>query len=126
MGDDQGREPLHEVLESVLHQRFALRVEAARRLIQDQDLGALQDDPSDGHPLALAGTEGNAALTHHLVEPIRQVGDELGGMGGLRRLFDLRLSGIQVAVDQVLTNGPGEEHRLLRNDADLTSEFVEG
>ena len=65
VGDDQGREPLHEVLESVLHQRFALRVEAARRLIQDQDLGALQDDPSDGHALALAGAEGNAALTHH-------------------------------------------------------------
>ena len=48
--------------------RPGVRVEIARRLVGQQELGLIDDGPGDGHPLALAAGE----LRRHVVGPVGQ------------------------------------------------------
>ena len=54
--------PTSSLLQRVLDQPLALGVQVAGGLVQDQYGRVLQDGPRDGHPLALAAGELDAAL----------------------------------------------------------------
>ena len=53
--DHQRGAALHDLVERLLHQRLALRIERAGRLVEQQDRRVAQDRPGDGDPLPLAG-----------------------------------------------------------------------
>src|SRR5690606_1976664 len=62
VGDDERGAPLRQPVERLLHGPLALGVERARRLVEEEDGGVLQDGPRDGDPLALPARELHAPL----------------------------------------------------------------
>ena len=54
--------PCHQAVEALLDRRLDLAVEGARRLVEDQDRGVLEQDPGDRDPLALAAGQLHAAF----------------------------------------------------------------
>ncbi len=55
MGNDETRAALHQRLQARLNKTFRLRIEVARRLIENEDAGIGQERSGDGNPLPLAG-----------------------------------------------------------------------
>src|SRR4051812_5409656 len=51
--DDEARPPHHQPAQGLLHEPFALTVERAGRLVEDEDLRVLQDCAGDAHALPL-------------------------------------------------------------------------
>ena len=55
--DDDGRAALHELRDALLNVPLGHRVEAGRRLVQEEDRRVLENGPGDRDPLALATAE---------------------------------------------------------------------
>ena len=81
VGIDGGGQPMrdhergavaHELLERVLHQPLALRIERAGGLVEQQDRRILEDGARDGDALLLAAREPRAALAEEGVVAFRQ------------------------------------------------------
>gem|GEM_PF-3964413 len=53
MGDDDRRATLHQTVERLLNEEFALVVQRARGLVEQKDRGVAQQRARDGDPLAL-------------------------------------------------------------------------
>src|SRR3989449_10126730 len=68
---------------------LALRVEAGRGLVEDQDARIGEDRPRNRDPLALAAGELHAPLTHDGVVTLLEATPELVAVGDPRRLFDV-------------------------------------
>ena len=83
VGDDEARPALHQVAEARLDQPFALGVEVAGGLVEDEDPRVGIQGPGDGEALALAAGEADAALSDEGVVALGQVGDEAVGVGEL-------------------------------------------
>src|SRR5207248_3110708 len=74
-----------------LDELLTLRVQVARRLVEDEDLRVREDRPGDGQPLLLAARELDAALADERFVALGQLDDELVGVGPPGRVFDLRV-----------------------------------
>ena len=79
VGDDQGRAPLHQVLEGPLDDRLGLGVERRGGLVEDQDRRVLVEGARDRQALALSAREPHSRLADHRVVAVRQLEDELLG-----------------------------------------------
>ena len=62
MGDGDHGLAFHEVVEALLDGRLDLRVERARRLVEDEDGRVLEQHAGNGDALALAARQLDAAL----------------------------------------------------------------
>ena len=62
--------PLFELVDGLLHQPFALRVEGAGGLIENQQLWIAKDGAGEGEPLSLATAEAVAPFPDQGVEAI--------------------------------------------------------
>ena len=119
----------HQVVELLLDGRLHLRVERARRLVEDQDRRVLQQHAGDGHALALAAGQLDAALADvgrvGLAAPqVLQPGDEVVGLrlpGGRDRR---RLAGVGPAVEDVVAHRAVQQRGVLRHHADLRPQAV--
>src|SRR4029077_12862327 len=100
--DDEGRPALSQRSQSVLNQRFALAVEARRRLVQDQDAWVRQDGARDRDALALPARQAHAALADHRVVLFLEPLDELVAMRDAADRLDLLAGRVRVAVGDVL------------------------
>jgi hypothetical protein len=74
----------------------------------------------------LAPGEFHAALTDFGVVALRQVGDELVGLRGLRGLHDLSAVRIEASVGDVVGHGPVEQEGVLTHVPHGVPEAVEG
>jgi hypothetical protein len=126
VGDDQRRAALHQVAERLLDELFALGVEAAGRLVQDQDAGRLEHDPGDRQPLPLPARQPHPPLADQGLVAVGQALDELVGVRPPSRLLDLLGAGVRPAVGDVLEDGAGEERGLLRHEADCSPQVGQG
>ena len=81
--------PLFELVDGLLHQPFALRVEGAGGLIENQHLWIAQDCARQAQALPLAATEPVAPLAHQGVVALRQVLDETRRLSCLAGGFHL-------------------------------------
>src|SRR4051812_48632695 len=63
MRDDERRSPLAERAQTVADERFALAVQARRRLVQNENARIREDRARDGHALPLSAREFYAAFT---------------------------------------------------------------
>ena len=101
---------LHERVERTLDRRLDLRIERARRLVQNEDRRVLEDHAGDGDALALAARQLHPALADLRVEaraPVRvaQVVDEAVRLGEADRTGDVLLARIGAAVEDVVAHG---------------------
>ena len=82
VGDDHDGERRHHATERVLHDSLTLRVQGARRLIQEQHLGLTDQRSGDGDPLLLSAAQHAAPLAHHLLVRLGQLRDEVVSVCG--------------------------------------------
>ena len=108
--------------QGLLHRLFALGIERAGRLIEQQDGRVAQDGAGDGDALALAAGEGDAAGTEMRCHALRQGGDKISRCRrpGCRQHGGV--IGLGPAIADILGHGGGEDHRLLRHQAQAAAQ----
>lgn len=95
VGDNHRRAADEQLVEGILHEFFALRIECRGGLVEDQYLGVLQYGACDRKPLALASREFDA--------PVADVG--LVAFGGF--LYEAVGIGDPGSLDDLFVRGPG-------------------
>ena len=111
--------PFITSVSAVLDAALGGGVHAGGRVVQDQDARLGEEGAGDRHALALAAREGEAALAHERVEPVRQVLDQLGEAGLLGGAPDLLLARLGTGVGDVLAELA--ENRKASSDTTATS-----
>ena len=96
------------------------QVERRERVVEEVDVGPLDDGPCDGQPLPLATRDVGAALGDRGVEAAHRL-DEVLALGDAQRVPQLVVRGLGVAVAQVRRHRAAEEVRLLRDEPDACS-----
>ena len=89
MRDDERRAALPQRSQAVLNHHLALAVEARRGLVQQQDARVREHRAGDGHALALAARQPDAALADDRVVALLELLDELVGVGDLADALDV-------------------------------------
>ena len=64
--------PRSAVSKRLLNGRLGLGIEMRCRLVEDDDVGAFQQQARNGQPLLLAAGKAIAALANQRIEPVRQ------------------------------------------------------
>src|SRR5215471_6205515 len=77
MRDDKRGRTIFDLPQRALDDRLELRVEGARRLVEDQDLRLPQQRTCDGDSLTLSARQLDAAVADRRVESTRKAPDEL-------------------------------------------------
>ena len=93
VGDDERRAAVHERAESAVDLLLDVHVNGARGVVEDEDRRVHEEGAGDRDPLALTTGEGVAAFSDHGVVALRQVLDELVGVGRPGGSLDLLLRG---------------------------------
>ena len=110
--------PSSAIFERALHGVLRLGVEVRGRLVEDDDVGRLEQQPGDRQPLLLAAGEPVAAVADDGVEPVGQRLHEVADLGGAQRLDQLGLGRVRAGVEQVGADRVVEHVRVLGDDAD--------
>ena len=71
MGNDDRGAAARQALKRLLHRLLAFVIQSTRRLVQDKDLGILEEHARDGDALLLAARKAAAVLAHHGVVALR-------------------------------------------------------
>src|SRR5207253_2539244 len=119
MGDDERGPAAPQRAQPVLDGGLALRVEAGRGLVEDQDARISEDRPRNRDPLALAAGELHAPLTHDGVVTLLEATHELIAVGDPRRLFDVLAGRVRPGECDVLRDRAVEQEVVLQHDAEL-------
>ena len=119
--DDRGT-TLEDRVEAGLHQRLRLEVEVRRRLVEHEHARPGEERAGERDELPLTRRERHAAFVHRRVEPLGEPVDEVGQPDAMDRLPDLVVGGVRLRELDVVADVPGEEERLLRNDAQLPAQ----
>ena len=100
-------------------------VERRGGVVEDEDLRLFDEGTGDGEALPLPAREVLALLLDGGVQPAFGRNDvlRLGETHGLHQLFVRR---VFVAPQKVASDGPLEEHGLLRHDAHPSAQLLEG
>ena len=124
---DHDRGPIpHEPLQGVLHQCLGLRVQRARRLVQDEDARIGEHGSCDGEALSLPARQLHAPLPNHRVVSVRKGDDEVMCVRGPCRGDQIAVGGSRSADLEVLCDGSGEQQHLLGNGGHLASQGAKG
>ena len=113
--DDEARAPLHQFVERLLNQHFCARVDAGRRLVEDQHRRQAKHDARDAQQLLLPLAQ--ALVRHNGVKLLRHAADEFPAVGLLRRADDLLVGRVRFAEGDVLAHCAVAEPRLLKDHA---------
>ncbi len=92
-------------------------VDGARRVVEDEHPGVVEQGAGQGDALALPAGEREAALADAGVVALGEVADELVGLRGRGRGPDLGVGGVGAAVGDVGAHRVGEEESLLEHHA---------
>ena len=113
MGDHEGGASLHQGVHAVLHQLFRAGVDGGGGLVQNHHGGIGHRRPGNGDQLALTLGQAGAVAREHGVVAVWQAGDEVVGVGQLRRVDALVIGGVQLAVADVVHHRAGEQVGVL-------------
>ena len=122
VGDHEAGAALHQAQQRLLDARLGAGVDAAGGLVQDQDGRVGQDGAGDGKQLALALAEVAGPLRELGLVAVRQLADEVVGVGQLGRLDHFLVGGLQPAVADVLHHGVGEQEGVLQHQPQLAAQ----
>ena len=93
-------------------------VDGARRVVEHEHAGVVEQGPGQGDALALTAGEGEPALADAGVVALGEVPDELVGLGGRGGGPHLGVGRVGGAVGDVGAHRVGEEERLLEHHPD--------
>ncbi len=113
-------QPGHRLLDEDL----CARVDAARRLVEDEDRRVCDERPGDRDELLLAGRDVGGVLVDHGVVPLRLGPHEVIDVRGLGGGSDLLARGAFAPVRDVVPDRPGEQPRVLKNHAECPPHVV--
>jgi hypothetical protein len=85
-----------------------------------------EEGPGQGEQLALAGRERDAALVHRCVQAGREALDHVPEADTVDRFLDVASAASGRANAMLSRNRPGEQVRLLRDDAELAPQRLDG
>src|SRR5581483_10965078 len=123
VGHNDRRTAGDDAAESFAHAELSLRIDAGRRLVQDQKLRVVGQRPGEINELLLPRGKGAAALADLLVKSRGQRADEVGQIYLFRRLFHALIGYGFGAQPDVRGDGPREEVRLLQYHAEPPAQF---
>ena len=104
VGDRECGAALRELVECLLNRVFGLRVERARRLVQDEDRRVAKDRASDRDALLLTAREAVAALADNGVVALRQRSDQVIDARRPRCGLDLLVGRLRPSEAEVFAN----------------------
>src|SRR3989441_717231 len=120
VGDDDRRPPEHQLGERILDEMLGLRIDRARRLIEDeQNLGVEGDGPAKGQQLLLANRERRAPLGDHRLVALGEPLDELVRVHEAGRGVDPFVADRGVVQPDVRRDRAREDERVLEHHADV-------
>ena len=122
LGNDNFSGIRDELAEALADQRVGPGVHSGGGIVQDQDLGLLQQGPGDAEPLLLAAGDVAAALLNPGVVLVGELLDELVGLGQTAGLIHLFVGGVGVAPAEIVLDGAGEQHVLLQHHGHVVAE----
>ena len=120
--DDERRRAVFDLPQRLLHVRFELRVERARRLVENQNLRPPQKRARDREPLPLSARQLDAAVADGRVVRAGQAVDELISRRPLGRRPDGVIVRQRRAVADVVADAAREQRRLLHDRGDLRAQ----
>mmetsp|Transcript_110418 Transcript_110418/g.344213 ORF Transcript_110418/g.344213 Transcript_110418/m.344213 type:complete len:360 (+) Transcript_110418:2400-3479(+) len=115
----------HQVIERLLHDPLALRVEGAGGLVEQKHRGVADHGSGDGDALLLPATQLRAPLAHLRRVATGEVENEALRIGGLGGRLALALRRALAAVGDVLEDAASEEHGLLLDQRHLLPQPAE-
>mmetsp|Transcript_34438 Transcript_34438/g.102881 ORF Transcript_34438/g.102881 Transcript_34438/m.102881 type:complete len:272 (-) Transcript_34438:1769-2584(-) len=125
MRDHERRTTPRQIVQRCLHLGFVLIVERARRLVEQDHVGAAQHCTRDGEPLALAAREVRPTRLEHRQQLVRLLVDELPRLRVLAGLHDIALAHVTLdAVRQVGGDRLAEQDRRLVDNHNARTEKV--
>ena len=113
MGHDHGGAAFHQAGQRLLHQPLGLVVERGGGLVEDEDGRVLEDGAGDGHALSLATGEPRTAIADDRLVAVRQLADEVVGVGRPCGCLQLLVARVESAVADVLLDGAAEDGGVL-------------
>ena len=99
-----------------IHIRLRDGVQGRGGFVQDHEGGVLVESPGQHEPLGLPAGEGAAQLAHRGVVALGQAGDEIVGVGQLRRFHALLVGGAEVAIADIVHDRSCEQISILQDD----------
>ncbi len=121
--DDHGALPRPQAVQRRLQGQLAGTVEIGVGLVEHDQRRLAEQRPGEAQPLLLPAGEPDPAGPDRRVVALRQAEDHLVHIGEARGLDHRGLVDLAHARD-VLGDGAGEQHHLLRQVADMTTERV--
>src|SRR5437762_8406343 len=117
MGDDDGGTVFQYQVKSFLYLRFGERVNAGRRLVEDDDGGVLEQDSRQSDELPLSHRERFAFFSHLRLEAVGQRLEPIAPADILsyRRYFLVRC--LRAGIADVVGHCARKEERYLRHNA---------
>src|SRR3954469_22185703 len=113
MSDDESGATGEQCRHRALDELFALGVKVAGGLVKDEDLGGLQDGPSNGQALLLTARKLHAALADEGLVLVGKPHDEFMRVRLLGGHFDLCSRRIVTAISNVVANRAIKEKNIL-------------
>src|SRR5690606_3953011 len=114
-----------DLAQVLAHDRLAVRVERAGRLVEDEDLRIGDQRAGDRDALALPAGKIRGAFLQHRIQPAGQTRDELlraGHPRGRNNLIDRRIG---LRRGNVFGDGAAKQETLLQDDADTAAQVHE-
>ena len=118
--------PPSSALERRAQPRVRAEVERREAVVEDVDLGLLDQRPGDRQALALAARQVRAALGDRRLEAALHLLDEVARLGDLERVPQLVVGRRWIAEAQVARDRAAEQERLLGDDAERAPEVWTG
>ena len=119
---DRGGARLLEPVEGRHEQRLALGVEVRVGLVEHDQARLAVEGPGEADPLPLAARQGRPAVLETGLVALRQAKDHFVHAGQLRRADDVHPLHRGRHAGDVLGHRAGEQHRLLRQVADVAAQ----
>src|SRR5688572_3598602 len=105
MRDDESRAPFHQPLQGLEQQRFGLGIKRRSGFIEDEYRRVFEQRPRDGQPLPLTARKSRAALSNQRVVAVRELTNELIGVGVDARSNHFLAARIGSAISDVFGDG---------------------
>ncbi len=120
VSDDQGGSAVGEIEQRLLNRPFALVVERAGCLVEDQDRRILEESARYREALPLAARKLDTALADIGRVAIWQSRYEVVSVGGTGGGLHLGIGRVRPAVAKILRHGAGKEIDVLLHDPDMS------
>src|SRR5436309_8066908 len=114
--DHDARPPREELVHGVLKEPLGLRIDAGRRLVEDQDGGIVHQGPREGKELALALGQVRATLLDRGLVRAGQLLHEAVGVRALAGGHDRLPRGVRPSRREVLRHRAREEEDVLEHE----------